>query len=94
MMPKGQPVGIIDIYPYRINMFWMSPDRQKIVKDEAMLSGSNNQTDLLSRLVLSNADGTEPVVLTDFFSVTGTTSAGSLTQMAFSSIIMDITDLL
>jgi hypothetical protein len=53
--------------PYFYSMLWISPDRQKIVAAESIWLSQNYYVDFYFRLVIMNADGTDPMVLTDFY---------------------------
>jgi hypothetical protein len=50
---------------FRYSMLWISPGRQKIVAAESKWLSQNYYTDYYFRLVIMNADGTDPMVLTE-----------------------------
>ena len=49
--------------PYFFSMFWMSPDREKILVIECRRRGSDYETGKYERLVLMNSDGTDRTVI-------------------------------
>jgi len=49
--------------PYSFSVFWISPDREKIVVVEGRQEGSNYDTGNYERLVLMNSDGTDRTVI-------------------------------
>ncbi|MHC4807378.1 MAG: YybH family protein [Planctomycetota bacterium] len=49
--------------PYSFSVFWISPDREKIVVGENRQEGSDYDTGNYERLVLMNSDGTDRTVI-------------------------------
>jgi hypothetical protein len=67
MNPDGTNITSIatPVSPYRFNVFWLSPDRQKIiaVEETHLPDYSNYYTTNYARLVLMNADGTNRTII-------------------------------
>jgi len=65
MDPEGTNITTIAVPepPYNFDVFWMSPDREKIVIGEEREEGDDYHTGHYERLVLMNTDGTDRSVL-------------------------------
>ncbi len=67
MNPDGSNINTVAApeTPYSFSVFWISPDRKKIIVNEYRQVSSDYGTDNYDRLVLMNSDGTGRTVIKD-----------------------------